>query len=213
MALAVPALREIPSDDEGASYYGRVYGGSRLSRAYRITRDAAALLRPDEQARPGIVNVDNDSVQQLDQTTWRVRSQRDRTVFYTVQRRSRRRYSCSCPDSDVQCKHIRAVRFRGSGLAAADPTQSTPLSPLERWQRRFGSRRYTHSYFPAGAAVRATGSFGSTLLPPTGHTTVSFDEQNIPDARIALRRLVPCRNGRPVFLTTPPDETWFDRNC
>lgn len=214
MAFVLPALGQIPSDDEDATYYSRTYGGSRLTRAYKITRDSALLLRPDEQGRPGIVNDANDAVQQLGPAVWRVRSQRDRDVFYTVRRRTRRRYTCTCPDRDVECKHKKAVRFRGlRGLAAADPAQIVPQSPLEQWQARFGARRYTHAYFPAGSAVRATGAFGSTLLPPTGHTNVTFDDVNIADRRIRLRQLNPCRNGRPVQLTTAPDEDWFARNC
>ena len=135
MAFALPELQQIASDDEDATYYSRTYGGSRLSRAYKITRDCAALLRPEEQGRPGLVNAASDAVQQLGPAVWRVRSQRDRDVFYTVRRRTRRRYTCTCPDPDVECKHKKAVRFRGvTGLAVADPTLTVPQSPLEQWQ-------------------------------------------------------------------------------
>ena len=214
MAFPVPALQQYPSDDERAGYYNTTYGSSRLRRAYKITRDSAALLTPEEQGRPGLVNLANDAVQQISPTTWTVRSQRDRDVFYTVRRQTRRRYTCTCPDPELECKHKKAVRFRGMrGLAAADPTQMTPLSPLERWQRRFGQRRYTHAFFPQGSSVRKTGAFAVTLLPPTGHTTISYDEENIADERIRLRSLVPCKNGRPVELTRAPDEDWFNNNC
>lgn len=214
MAFALEVLPEVASDEEGQGYYAQTYGASRLKRAYRITRDAAALLRPDEQGRPGVVNRLNDSVQVEGPGRWRVRSQRDRTVFYTVVRRSRRRYTCTCPDRDIQCKHKKAVLFRGlTGLAAENPAGTTPLSPLERWQRRYGQRRYTHAYYPAGSAVRVTGAFGSTLNPPTGYAAVSFDEENIPDRSIRLTQLLPSRNGQSVELTPCPEENWFAANC
>lgn len=199
-------------NDLPEGYYARTLGGTRLVRGFRLTSDAAALLQVGEIGNFDIVDARNDSIQHISDREWMVRSQRQRDVTYRVQRQSRRRFRCTCPDyqnGTVQCKHIRAVRLRDGRLFnTATPT------PLERYHQRFGARRYTRAYFPTGSSVRIGGAHAVTQLPPTGYTRVAFDQENgVADRNVALRLLTPARGDRTVQLIPPPSEAWYEQNC
>lgn len=135
------ALAEVEEGENNLreGYYARTYGESRLVRGFRLTSDAAALLQVGEIGNFDIVDGNNDAVQHISNTQWTVRSQRQRDIVYTVQRISRRRFRCSCPDyrnGTVQCKHIKAVRLRDGRVF------NTPVpTPLERYHERYGERR------------------------------------------------------------------------
>lgn len=208
---ALPAIQEGENNlPEG--YYARTYGRSRLERGFRLTSDCAALLEAAEIGDFNIVDPVNDSVQHISDTEWTVRSQRTRDTVYRVNRLSRRRFRCTCQDyqnGTLQCKHIRAVRLRAGRVF----NTGVP-NPLERYHQRYGARRYTRAYFPAGSSVRVGGAHAVTQLPPTGYTRIAFDQPNgDPDRNVALRLLTPARGDRTVQLLPTPSHAWYEQNC
>ena len=213
MAFALEVLPEVASDEEGQGYYAQTYGASRLKRAYRITRDAAALLRPDEQGRPGVVNRLNDSVQVEGQVAGGYGLSATE-LFFTRLYDARAGGTPAPVLTEIFSVSTKRRCFsRPDWLSCGKPGRHNPAKSIRTLAATVRPATVHARILPCRFCGEGHGCFWIDAKSSTGYAAVSFDEENIPDRSIRLTQLLPSRNGQSVQLTPCPEENWFAANC